>query len=86
MKDGGPAFPAVIPVEHSDVQGKDYPNFTESGMSLRDWFAGQYLTTFATRRATSERPGEEEDVPKLIANRCYVIADAMLSEREKGGA
>ena len=42
-QDGSPAFPAIIPIEHSDVQGKDYPNYAESGMSLRDWFAGMII-------------------------------------------
>lgn len=75
MKDGGPAFPSIIPIEHSEMQGKDYPNFTESGMSLRDWFAGQYV---AGRRSALENFAES-------ANLAYQFADALLKERGEGG-
>ena len=39
QNDGGPAFPAVIPTIHIEQQGKDYPDYTEAGMSLRAWEA-----------------------------------------------
>lgn len=39
MHDGGPAFPARIPLEYVHEQGKEYPDFSEAGMSLRDYFA-----------------------------------------------
>lgn len=77
-KDGGPAFPAVIPIEHSDMQGKDYPNFSESGMTLRDWFAGQMLNGIAS---TIDRM--TNGLPNIIARDCYVVADAMIEERKK---
>jgi hypothetical protein len=83
VKDGGPAFPAVIPIEHSDVQGKDYANFTESGMTLRDWFAGHVLTgVFAMCAGEHSSPG----MPQEVAEYAYKHADAMLAERKKGGS
>lgn len=44
----------------------------ERGMTLRDWFAGQVISTF------NNGTGAER-----IANYAYKIADAMLKEREK---
>lgn len=76
IETGGPAFPAIIPFEHSDEQGKDYPIFDLSGMSLRDHFAGQALA------------GLVERYPNFISCNtisciAYEIADAMIAERDK---
>lgn len=48
------------------------------GMSLRDWFAGQWLAGLAAEgvAASAEEYAEE----------AYDIADAMLAQRAKGGA
>jgi hypothetical protein len=50
----------------------------QPGMTLRDWFAGQYLMTFVT----------VDDIQKVwdplqIAKECYNMADAMLAEQKK---
>lgn len=76
--DGGPAFPAVIPMEYSEQQGKSYANFEESGMSLRDYFAAEAMKGMASDGALS--PFEGEDFLK-IARRSYLMADAMLQAR-----
>ncbi len=68
ITDGGAAFP-LIPPAGTDGVGYPYP---ESGMSLRDWFAGQYLSSF-----TKTGPGGAEEV----ARQCYKMADAMLAEK-----
>lgn len=57
--DGGPAFPR---------------DNSQMGMSLRDYFAGQYLL------GRSSLTGGE---PKETAMYCYRYADAMLAERER---
>jgi hypothetical protein len=44
------------------------------GMSLRDYFAGQALTSFDIHSA---------DGATTVANAAYVLADAMLAAREK---
>jgi hypothetical protein len=75
IKDGGPAFPAIIPIEHSDVQGKDYPNYSESGMTLRDYFAAKALQGWLA-------DGLDTD-PENAAEQAYAIADAMIAAREK---
>lgn len=57
-----PAFPVPIPR-------------VSEGMSLRDWFAGQALTTLRVGDWTSADDG---------ARYCYDYADAMLRARTKG--
>ncbi len=61
---GGPAFPNGL--------GVPVPSL---GMSLRDYFAGQWMTTFVI--------GESGISTVDIATAAYAVADAMLAEREK---
>jgi hypothetical protein len=62
-KDSGePAFPV------STVDG-----FTQHGMTLRDWFAGQALVGIVNRSIRTEQAAES----------AYRYADAMLAERQK---
>ena len=78
--DGGPAFP------YRDEDGEG--GFDQySGISMRDWFAGQIACGDAST-------GDEKDgwtsnmgvLPKCAAIRAkvyYAIADAMIAERNK---
>ena len=61
--DGGAAFPS------SNDEAVQY-NWINYGMSLRDWFAGQALSNYA-----SDYPAKE------AARLAYADADAMLAER-----
>jgi hypothetical protein len=63
---GGPAFPPFHDPKNHD-----------SGMTLRDWFAGQALVGLL-----SAGMGHKADVLALLP---YEIADAMIAAR-KGGA
>jgi len=67
LNDGGPAFPGM---KHKNEA------YLDTGMSLRDWFAGQALIS---------RLQEEHNHGSWInlAMDCYGIADTMLAEREK---
>ena len=61
----------AFPGERVDMRFMD----RAPGMSLRDYFAAQALAMF--------NPG----IPrKIIAETAYALADAMLAERQKGGA
>lgn len=66
---GGAAFP-FSPNDHSTAR------MTTSGMSLRDWFAGQALAWAGHDNWTSSDP-------RLLAERAYQMADAMLAARGK---
>ncbi len=71
MKDGGPAFP------RPGVDEAENESLAQSGMSLRDWFAGQAL---AGLTADPERFDKDFGNSSII---CYRYADAMLAQREK---
>lgn len=81
---GGPAFP-------------DLGNtFGRNGMTLRDYFAAQAMASFVSIIITTKREivgkaaaaeGRSGDTfDQYIAFRAYEVADAMLAERQKGGA
>ena len=63
---GGPAYPP-----HHD------PNRHPSGMTLRDWFAGQALAMVMRRFDHDCDPAPDD-----IAMQAYFIADAMIAERQ----
>lgn len=68
--DGGPAFP-VPASDAENAFGEMAGNGHQPGMSLRDWFAGQALS--------SALEGTASD----IAGACYALADAMLAVRDR---
>ena len=79
ITDGGPAFPRPISVEpNGDIA------FAETGMSLRDYFAGQALAVLNYHNvlATVMTPTDVEPEIRNVAALSYRIADAMLKERE----
>jgi len=73
---GGPAFPSE---QGFDPDGKWNQSY-DPGMTLRDYFAGQALTGFASSMGDVAVPYWE-----LMARDAYAVADAMLAAR-KGGA
>lgn len=86
--DGGPAYPTTADTE----SGASYSD--NHGMSLRDWFAGQALSTILgcesfqkqlLAAAQTSLVGEDErDITaRVMASRSYRIADAMIAERAK---
>lgn len=77
VNDGGSAFPIADTV-HSNGQVQ----YGSSGMSLRDYFAGQALAGYLSITPTLDNATES-----VMAHWCYANADAMLAAREsKGGA
>jgi hypothetical protein len=76
INDGGPAFPVW------ELNGKDQPEMTGFGMTLRDYFAAKAMHGFSTNIDT--RRSNLIDVPQL-AKSSYNIADAMLKARGKAG-
>lgn len=79
INDGGPAFPVSTSAlndgpAYGHQDGPDTWQF--SGMSLRDYLAGQALHGLVKENQT--KYGKE-----VIVKACYEYADAMLAERAK---
>jgi hypothetical protein len=57
-----------------------YPahEYTEAGMTLRDWFAGQALQGWIAR-SSGIRVADSDVMAEMV----YMYADAMLGERQK---
>lgn len=75
-KDGGPAFARPMTIApHGSVVGQ-----SQSGMSMRDWFAGQALAGCDIIYHDSDNYME---LYRGYAQRAYEMADAMLAEKRK---
>lgn len=74
---GGPAFPSQSGWDH---QGNwVYGNSVDEGMSLRDYLAAKAMQA---QVCNPLRLGDDE-AHRLIAERAYRMADAMLEARKK---
>lgn len=71
-KDGGPAFAALAVSAVGDV-------YEQTGLSLRDWFAGQALAGMHARDSYDAGLAR----PEQRAQCAYLDADAMLAARSK---
>ena len=69
---GGQAFPAIL--EDTGIGSNLY---SSGGMTLRDYFAGQALSSIT--KGVIEHNDSEEVASKIA----YNFADAMLTERSK---
>jgi hypothetical protein len=78
-KDGGPAFP--MPAGPRDGYGNP-TNPPQSGMTLRDWFAGQNAAACLGGLTALGASTSPSDAPK-IAQASYMMADALIAERAK---
>jgi hypothetical protein len=76
IDNGGPAFPHVKR-PRPDLGNGITEIWTDDGMTLRDWFAGQALTIVYMRFETSADP-----CPSDLAMQAYFIADAMIEARK----
>ncbi len=74
-KDGGPAFPQDVSYKVGEAYTDPRP---QGGMTLRDYFAAKYLTTFKIYPGSATPMTAEE-----VAMKRYIVADAMLKERLK---
>jgi hypothetical protein len=68
IDDGGPAYP------REDYQGG---GSGQTGMSLRDWFAGHALAGMMSHTGSYGMGNG----PQNISDRCYELADAMIKAR-----
>lgn len=78
--DGGLAFPGTRTEKVADAGygiGDQWAEFSHPGMTLRDYFAAK-----AMQGMLGGQWPDSMDRPE-IAKRAYLMADAMLAEREK---
>ena len=78
--DGGPAFPGEYVLHQRGSVGNEVPIMDHSsGMSLRDYFAGQALAGMLAN------PGRVGDFAKRakLGEEAYYWADATLAKRDK---
>ena len=75
IEDGGPAFAAAA--------ANDHTGWTQEGMSLRDWFAGQAIKAVIERCGNDTR-GPHEHLTDYFARKAYEVADAMIIARKAG--
>lgn len=83
---GGAAFPVTPPLDPRGGSAGGYP-YAESGMFLRDWFAGQALpgVLAACSGMLDGEPAAYANghCNQVWADRAYALADAMLRARAK---
>lgn len=75
FKNGGPAFPQPC-TENGYAANTPY-QIAGGGMDMRDYFAAHALAGMCSR---------SDILFGHLASYAYQLADAMLAEREKGGA
>ena len=76
--DGGPAFAHAGAPNPDTQRGPAWASEPQTGMTLRDWFAGQALNAFII----SERdPNVTDWDSSFWASHAYRTADAMLAKR-----
>lgn len=92
IDDGGPAFPGShnVKYEHSVQDAGDKVvvaldgaevRCTDSGLSIRDWFAGQAMAGLLAN-SSLEWP-EGKDAVVIAAKQAYWAADAMIEARKE---
>jgi hypothetical protein len=77
---GAPENPAAFPMTG---EGFSSPQYSQYGMTLRDYFAGQALAggTSGMTGLADFTPGEIAEEARLMAMACYMLADALLAAR-----
>lgn len=73
---GGSAFPILPPVDSDGRAPTDYP-FPDSGMTLRQWYAGKVVSGLVV-----SDPATNLD-PTQLAKFAFAVADAMIAEGSK---
>jgi hypothetical protein len=90
--DGGSAFPGTIgspgygnSTWRTGPNGENIAIEFAQGMALRDYFAGQALVSMDWKLwfANCERALDSAEYASLLAEASFLIADAMLLERNK---
>ena len=90
---GGSAFPFVAPAQTDKATGAILSVDIFPGMTLRDWYAGQFLAGAATANeplAFRGNPSQDEVDAALrshwddVSRAAFIAADAFISARKAG--
>jgi hypothetical protein len=84
LNDGGSAFPRS-PTNYQEERSNYDTRLDQgaSGMSLRDWFAGQALGGMAAGDPWANNFDKHTEWLENVAQIAYLAADAMLAARNK---
>ncbi|MBE3035538.1 MAG: hypothetical protein IMZ70_00415 [Candidatus Atribacteria bacterium] len=86
-KDGGSAFPEICTDTSIGGDGtRINDTYSYGGMSLRDWFAGMVIQGLMANHAKElfkDIAEKKEDGLQYSATASYMIADALLKEKNK---
>ena len=87
MNTGGAAFPVIAYHGFPPKNDLGYLDCENEGMTLRDYFAAKIITAIIPQPITCEDfddiNNESGDCINVFAKTAYLIADAMIKEREK---
>ena len=72
INDGGLAFARASTFANGECQ-----TFSQTGMTLRDWFAGQALNGIMSV------VGDSDYIQEMVASNAYAMADAMIEARKE---
>jgi hypothetical protein len=82
IDDGGSAFPFG---QVSEITGQPINGYFAPGMTLRDYFAAKAMSAVIANRLeearTSGNTYKNPTLSEIIAEDCYIVADAMLKAR-----
>lgn len=76
--------PCNDPFTGKDIPAGQTESYIDTGMSLRDYFAGKALASYLLADVStlaSYEPGDKAG--QTLARKCYQVADFMLAERAK---
>jgi len=71
----------AFPIIDSKTVNSEY-QCNDAGMTLRDYFAGQWITGAAVTRVRQPLNLDDPALARAFAKEAYQIADAMMEERD----
>ncbi len=89
MIDGGPAFPnlatikSICRIDETGNPELEHQNYSNTGMSLRAWLAGQALSGFDILGLNFWTIKTPEYTMPWVAEQCVAAADAIIAELAK---
>jgi hypothetical protein len=80
---GGPAFPVADPFIAMNPKTEAEAKRLQGGMTMRDYFAAKAMQAVITDWLNTGDIFQDAEIPEVIARDCYLVADAMIKERNQ---